>query len=130
MYAVVVVARLGQTTRDRIRRTTTALSHVNANIAGVVPNGAIEREDSAYYYAYRYRSIRQRAEIPYRDTDTRLEQEPSNLRPAFRANGDAHVPSSEPEGITPLETGDSEPSGTVSPLPRLPSGPPSSPHQA
>ena len=28
--AVVVVARLGQTTRDRIRRTTAALAHVNA----------------------------------------------------------------------------------------------------
>ncbi len=67
--AVVVVARLGQTTRDRIRRTTAALTHVNANMAGVVPNGAIEREDSAYYYAYRYRSRRQPLDIPYAAPD-------------------------------------------------------------
>jgi capsular exopolysaccharide synthesis family protein len=96
--AVVVVARLGQTTRDRIRRTTAALTHVNAHMAGVIPNGAIEREDSAYYYAYRYRSKRQAPDIPYRATEPVVSPDSNGLRPAVMANGKSHEPSSEPDG--------------------------------
>ena len=95
--AVVVVARLGQTTRDRIRRTIAALTNVNANMAGVVPNGAVEREDSAYYYAYRYRSKRQLSDLPYQARDPLVEPDANNLRPASRTNGKAHG-SSKPDG--------------------------------
>jgi capsular exopolysaccharide synthesis family protein len=112
--AVVVVARLGQTTRDRIRRTTTALEHVNAEILGVVPNGAIEREDSAYYYAYRYRSRHQSLDIPYRAQDPAVEPQPNGMRPAVRANGKSDEHASD-TGETLLETGASEPHGRHSP---------------
>ncbi len=108
--SVVVVARLGQTTRDRIRRTTAALTHVNANMAGVIPNSAIEREDSAYYYAYRYRSRRQPPDIPYRATDPEIATHPNNLRPAVMANGKVHEPSSELDE-TLVDTAASEPRG-------------------
>ena len=97
--AVVVVARLGQTTRDRIRRTTAALAQVNARVAGVVPNGAIEREDSAYYYAYRYRS-KQQPPVAHQFPDPVVAPHPNDLRLASWANGNgkAHDPSSEPDG--------------------------------
>jgi len=51
---VIIVARIGETTRERLRRTKEALERVHANIIGVVPNGVIQREDSAYFYAYTY----------------------------------------------------------------------------
>ena len=108
--AVVVVARLGQTTRDRIRRTITALTQVKANIAGVVPNGAIQREDSAYYYTYRYRSKHRPPDFPDQASDPAVAPHPDNLRPAFRANGKAHEPSSEPDG-TLVESAASEQRG-------------------
>jgi non-specific protein-tyrosine kinase len=97
--AVVVMARLGQTTRDRIRRTTVALEHVNAHIAGVVPNGAVQREDSAYYYAYRYRSKRE-GYIPYpvRKGEAESAQESTALRPALQRNGKSHTPSAKSNG--------------------------------
>jgi len=96
--AVVVVARLGQTTRDRIRRTTAALNQVNAVVVGVVPNGAVEREDGAYYYAYRYRSKGQPVDSSDQVPDSALSPHPINLRPAFRSNGKTDEPSSEPNG--------------------------------
>jgi capsular exopolysaccharide synthesis family protein len=108
--AVVVVARLGQTTRDRIRRTTTALEHVNADILGVVPNGAVEREDSAYYYAYRYRSKRGPRDIPYRALDPAVEAQPNGMRPAVRTNGKGDEHASDTVE-TLLETGVAEPHG-------------------
>jgi tyrosine-protein kinase len=107
--AVVVVARLGKTTRDRVRRTTAALSQVNANIAGVVPNGASEREDSSYYYAYRYRSKPQPSHSNGA-TPTEVALDPSSLRPAFWANGKDHEPSPE-TSETLLEDEDTEPRG-------------------
>jgi receptor protein-tyrosine kinase len=51
---VIIVARIGETKRERLRRTKEALERVHANIIGVVPNGVIQREDSAYFYAYTY----------------------------------------------------------------------------
>lgn len=85
--AVVIVARLGQTTRDRLRRTKEALANVRANVVGVVPNGAIEREDSAYYYAYRYRSRRQPLDVPYEAYSPSVVAQPKGMRPAHRGNG-------------------------------------------
>ncbi len=85
---VVIVARLGETTRDRLRRTKEALNNVHATIVGVVPNGAIQREDSAYYYAYRYRSRGRAATVPYASYEPVVEPHPNDLQPAYRANGD------------------------------------------
>jgi capsular exopolysaccharide synthesis family protein len=81
---VVVVTRLGETTRDRLRRTKEALVNVHAAIIGVVPNGAIQREDSAYSYAYRYRSKRKAPDLPYAPREPEIEPHPDNLRPAGR----------------------------------------------
>ena len=85
--AVVIVARLGQTTHDRLRRTKQELAHVGAHVVGVVPNGAIEREDSAYYYAYRYRSRDQPRDVPYGAYAPEIEPHPQGLRPSHRENG-------------------------------------------
>jgi capsular exopolysaccharide synthesis family protein len=82
--AVVIVTRLGETTRDRLRRAKEALVNVHANIVGVVPNGAIQREDSAYSYAYRYRSRKKAPDIPYAPREPEIEPRPGNLRPASR----------------------------------------------
>jgi cellulose biosynthesis protein BcsQ len=82
--AVVVVTRLGETTRDRLRRTKEALVNVHAVIVGVVPNGAIQREDSAYSYAYRYRSRRKAPEVPYAPQEPEITPHPQNMRPAVR----------------------------------------------
>jgi non-specific protein-tyrosine kinase len=54
--AVVLVTRVGETTRDRLRRAKDAIIKVRGNLVGVVPNAVVQREDSAYAYAYRYRS--------------------------------------------------------------------------
>lgn len=54
--AVVLVAKVGDTTRDRLRRSKDAVLKVNGNLVGVVPNAVIQREDSAYAYAYRYKN--------------------------------------------------------------------------
>ena len=53
---VVLVAKVGDTTRDRLRRSKDAVIKVGGNLVGVVPNAVVQREDSAYAYAYRYRS--------------------------------------------------------------------------
>jgi capsular exopolysaccharide synthesis family protein len=82
--AVVIVTRLGETTRDRLRRSKEALVNVHANIVGVVPNGAIQREDSAYSYAYRYRSRKKAPDIAYAPRDPEVEPRPDDLRPANR----------------------------------------------
>lgn len=107
---VVVVALLGQTTRDRIRRTTTTLTQVNARVADVVPNDAIERETAPTTTPYRDRSKRQPPDISYQFPDLVVAPHPNNLRPAIWANGNgkAHEPSSEPDG-TLVEGAASEP---------------------
>lgn len=83
---VVVVTRLGETTRDKLRRTKEGLEKVHANIFGVVPNGAIQREDSAYAYAYRYRSRGKSVSIPYAPRDPQVEPQPDDLVPAWTAD--------------------------------------------
>jgi capsular exopolysaccharide synthesis family protein len=85
---VVIVTRLGETTRDRLRRTKESLANVHANIIGVVPNSAVQREDSAYSYAYRYRSRGKAPDLPYAPREPEVEPHPDNLRPAGRENDD------------------------------------------
>ncbi|HEX3907421.1 MAG TPA: polysaccharide biosynthesis tyrosine autokinase [Mycobacteriales bacterium] len=54
--AVVLVAKVGETTRDRLKQATEAVLQVHGNLVGIVPNSVVQREDSAYAYAYRSRT--------------------------------------------------------------------------
>jgi capsular exopolysaccharide synthesis family protein len=54
--AVVLVTKVGETTRERLKQATEAVLRVHGNLVGIVPNAVVQREDSAYSYAYRYRS--------------------------------------------------------------------------
>lgn len=51
---VILVIRLGRTTRERLQRASTALARVNATILGVVPNMSGKGRDRDYRYPYRY----------------------------------------------------------------------------
>ena len=95
--AVVLVAKVGNTTRDRLTRAKDAVLKVQGNLVGVVPNAVVQREDSAYAYAYRYRSKRG-------DTDTlelytkharkpELDESKSRLRSQQLPNADTAVDS-------------------------------------
>jgi capsular exopolysaccharide synthesis family protein len=82
---VVVVTRLGQTTRDRLRRAKEGLMNVHANILGIVPNGANQGEDSAYAYSYSYGSRRKPQKPPPNSPRApEIEPHPDNLHPAER----------------------------------------------
>ncbi len=50
---MVLVARLGYTTRDRLERARAGVDRVNATLFGVVPNQAGKGSDSDYSYTYR-----------------------------------------------------------------------------
>ena len=54
--AVVLVAKVGETTRDRLKQASDAVLQVHGNLVGIVPNSVVQREDSAYAYAYRSRT--------------------------------------------------------------------------
>jgi receptor protein-tyrosine kinase len=95
--AVVIVTRLGETTRDRLRRTKEALDNVRANVVGVVPNGAVQREDSAYAYEYRSRSSRRSGTTAYAPRDPQVDPSPKDLRPAKRS-ATPHDPPPPPSG--------------------------------
>jgi hypothetical protein len=56
LEAVVIVTRVGDTTRERLKQAADAVLQVKGNLVGIVPNAVVQREDSAYAYAYRYRS--------------------------------------------------------------------------
>jgi capsular exopolysaccharide synthesis family protein len=86
VQAVVLVTRVGETTREKLRRTKDSLTNVHANLVGVVPNGAVQGEDSAYAYAYRYRSRRKPLKGPYSPREPEVDPRPDNLVPARRAN--------------------------------------------
>jgi capsular exopolysaccharide synthesis family protein len=83
---VVLVTRLGETTRDRLRRTKEALENVHATIIGAVPNGAAQREDSAYSYTYTYtdKALRKPKKTQGSPRDAEIDAHPDNLRPATR----------------------------------------------
>jgi succinoglycan biosynthesis transport protein ExoP len=53
---VILVARIGYATRERIRRAQGALRRVNATVLGAVPNQAGKGADRDYRYPYRYAS--------------------------------------------------------------------------
>jgi capsular exopolysaccharide synthesis family protein len=54
--AVVLVTKVGETTRERLKQASDAVLQVQGNLVGVVPNAVVQREDSAYAYAYRNRT--------------------------------------------------------------------------
>jgi capsular exopolysaccharide synthesis family protein len=60
---VIVVIRLGRTTRDRMQRASKALERVNATTLGVVPNMSGKGRDRDYRYPYRYASLRGRKDV-------------------------------------------------------------------
>lgn len=51
---VILVVRLGRTTRDQLKRAMSAIARVDADILGAVPNQADKRADGEYRYRYRY----------------------------------------------------------------------------
>jgi capsular exopolysaccharide synthesis family protein len=53
---VVLVTKVGETTRERLKQATEAVLQVRGNLIGIVPNAVVQREDSAYAYAYRHRT--------------------------------------------------------------------------
>ena len=104
--AVVIVTRLGETTRDRLRRTKEALDNVHANVVGVVPNGAVQREDSAYAYEYRTRSRRKSVTSPYAPRDPQVEPRPKDFRPAKRTTTEYRDPPASPSAAANGRSGD------------------------
>lgn len=52
---IILVVRLGYTSRLRVRHAMAALDRVDANVWGVVPNGAGRGTDSDYSYPYHYK---------------------------------------------------------------------------
>jgi capsular exopolysaccharide synthesis family protein len=59
---IVMVARLGGTTGERIQRAMHALDRVNAKILGIVPNQAARGIDRDYRYPYRYAPTRKQGD--------------------------------------------------------------------
>jgi succinoglycan biosynthesis transport protein ExoP len=51
---VIVVVRLGTTSRDRLRRALASLAKLNVPILGLVANGAVAGGDAAYGYGAKY----------------------------------------------------------------------------
>ena len=57
---VVLVVRLGRTTRNRVTNAVSAIERVTGVIAGVVPNQAGRGKDVDYRYPYRYKPTRRK----------------------------------------------------------------------
>jgi capsular exopolysaccharide synthesis family protein len=70
---VVLVTRLGRTTRERVKRALTAVRRVNAVIVGVVPNYAGTGTDRDYRYGYKYTGSHKKDDAPI-DIDADLLQ--------------------------------------------------------
>jgi non-specific protein-tyrosine kinase len=75
---VVLVTRLGRTTRERVRRAQAAIRRVNATIIGVVPNHAGKGADRDYRYGYKYAGSHKKGDTPADiDADTLLATAPA-----------------------------------------------------
>jgi receptor protein-tyrosine kinase len=75
---VVLVTRLGRTTRERVRRAQAAIGRVNATIIGVVPNHAGKGADRDYRYGYKYAGSHKKGDKPADiDADTLLATAPA-----------------------------------------------------
>jgi len=108
--AVVLVAKVGDTTVDRLRRAKDAILKVQGNLVGVVPNAVVQREDSAYAYAYRYRSRKDQDSLKLYTKQARtpeFDELPDEIRPAGAPKADADA-SARPD-FTDLESKDVSP---------------------
>jgi capsular exopolysaccharide synthesis family protein len=106
--AVVLVAKVGDTTVDRLRRAKDAVLKVNGNLVGVVPNAVVQREDSAYAYAYRYRSRKDHDSLKLYTKQARtpdFDELPEGIRPAGSQPLPAPAEQSQP---APKRTGTSK----------------------
>jgi polysaccharide biosynthesis transport protein len=133
---VVLVTRLGRTTRERVKRAQAAVDRVNASMIGVVPNYAGKGADRDYRYGYKYTGSHKgshKNDATPTDIDADLLQPSAHAAPAHAAgtspvspNGTAPVvvPAVEqtpPQPAAPMEpTVPAEPMQTVAPLPPEP----------
>lgn len=63
--AVILVTRLGRTTRERVGRAQASIRRVNANVIGVVPNYAgVRGADRDYSAGYKYAGSHQKGDAP------------------------------------------------------------------
>ena len=102
---VVVVTRVGETTRGGIKRAVEAVRKVNAKVLGIVVNAAAEPEDKTYGYGYGYVDKRRADAADMRPTE--------HVRAASRRqtnNGARRV----------TDTSRHSDDGDVSPLPPVP----------
>ena len=86
---VVVVTRIGHTTRERVRRALAALDRVNATVLGVVPNQAGKGADRDYRYPYKYTPTRRSKDSSHHEAvaaDHLMDELPPQ-QVAPRANG-------------------------------------------
>ncbi len=71
---VVLVTRLGRTTRERVKRALAAIDRVNAVPIGVVPNYAGKGADRDYRYGYKYTGSHKKMDETPADIDADLLQ--------------------------------------------------------
>lgn len=84
--ALIVVVRLGSTTRERVKRTLANIDKVNVPLLGIVANGAVARDDAAYGYGYGYYSKRG-GKLKDMPADVQLDPERANPRPDPESGG-------------------------------------------
>ena len=87
---VVLVTRLGETTRSGLRRAVDSVTKVNGTLLGIVANAASETEDKAYGYGYGYLS-KSRSEDPSREL-----RPAEHLKAAARRDPDEFVAAEAP----------------------------------
>jgi capsular exopolysaccharide synthesis family protein len=79
---VVLVTRLGRTTREQVRRAMAGVRRVNAELIGIVSNHAGKGTDRYYRYGYKYSASLKQGETPEEiDTDV--------LKPSIHPHGAA-----------------------------------------
>lgn len=110
---VVLVTRLGRTTRERVKRAQAAIRRVNANLIGVVPNYAGKGADRDYRYGYKYTGSHKKGDAPT-DIDADL------LQPATHAQSAKNLEAASVQTRPPIETPPVQPPPTPSEPPRRP----------
>ncbi|MDT4913455.1 MAG: hypothetical protein QOC66_2583 [Pseudonocardiales bacterium] len=114
---VVLVTRLGRTTRERVKRALAAVDRVNASMIGVVPNYAGKGADRDYRYGYKYTGSHKKDAAPT-DIDADLLQPPPHATSPNRA---AHSAAHSLVEAPPRQPTDSAPPPqSAQPIPREP----------
>lgn len=86
---VLLVTRLGRTTREQVRRAKAAVGRVNAELIGIVPNQAGKGTDRDYRYGYKYAASHKKGESP-------AEIDADLLKPATHSQGGDPVGPAQP----------------------------------